>query len=68
MVKSEPLDLERSQERKASILAWLNLMEGYLAVGNSLANVWYAMAKTCLESRVWPNSQEIITKLCFQSN
>lgn len=56
VVKCEPLDLERFQEvGKASILAWLNVMEAYLAVGNSLANAWVVMAETYLEIRVWPN-------------
>lgn len=56
VVKCEPLDLKRFQEvGKASILAWLNVLEAYLAVGNSLENAWVAMAKSYLESRVWPN-------------
>ena len=39
VVKCEPLDLKRFQEvGKASILAWLTVLEAYLAVGNSLAN------------------------------
>lgn len=56
VVKCEPINLERFQEvKKASILAWLNVMEAYLAVGNSLANAWVVMPETYLEIRVWPN-------------
>lgn len=67
VVKREPLDLKRFQEvGKASILAWLNVMEAYLAVSNSLANAWVAMAKSYLESRVFQIEKEIITKLYFQ--